>query len=29
MTCNGWTPRVCDSCGGAINPVTGECRCSD
>ena len=29
MTCNDWTPRVCDSCGGAINPVTGECRCSD
>lgn len=29
MTCNDWTPRVCDSCCGAINPVTGECRCSD
>lgn len=29
MTCNDWTPRVCDSCGGAINAVTGECRCSD
>nr|DAR52876.1 MAG TPA: hypothetical protein [Caudoviricetes sp.] len=29
MTCNDWAPRVCDSCGGAINPVTGECRCSD
>ena len=24
MTCNDSTPRVCDSCGGAINPVTGE-----
>jgi hypothetical protein len=21
-------PR-CDSCGGPINPQTGECRCSD
>lgn len=29
MTCNGPTPRMCDSCGGAINPITGECRCSD
>jgi hypothetical protein len=19
----------CDSCGGQINPQTGECRCSD
>lgn len=29
MTCNDAAPRMCDSCGGAINPVTGECRCSD
>ena len=29
MTSNARPPRVCDSCGGAINPVTGECRCSD
>mgnify|MGYP000849375123 FL=1 len=29
MTWNDAAPRVCDSCGGAINPVTGECRCSD
>ena len=29
MTSDDWAPRMCDSCGGAINTVTGECRCSD
>lgn len=22
-------PKICESCGGVINPITGECRCSD
>nr|DAZ10745.1 MAG TPA: hypothetical protein [Caudoviricetes sp.] len=22
-------PKICESCGGLINPTTGECRCSD
>jgi hypothetical protein len=22
-------PELCTSCGGLINPQTGECRCSD
>lgn len=21
-------PELCGSCGGVINPLTGECRCS-
>lgn len=29
MTSDDWAPRMCDSYGGAINPITGECRCSD
>ena len=29
MTWNDAAPRMCDSYGGATNPVTGECRCSD
>ncbi len=32
MTTTPTPPRQlerCDSCGGVINPQTGECRCSD
>ncbi len=27
--CHPEPPARCGSCGGFINPLTGECRCSD
>lgn len=29
MAGNADQPERCGSCNGVINPLTGECRCSD